>query len=78
MYTKKYGPLRGPTFSSCGGLRPTATAFFAFWCPAVTFVTNSSTLSNFEKNSQKQNPNKINNPIIQRVQKYTKKIIKKN
>ena len=27
--TKRYGPLRGPTSSSCGGLRPSAEAFFA-------------------------------------------------
>ena len=27
--TRRYGPLRGPTSSSCGGLRPLAEAFFA-------------------------------------------------
>ena len=27
--TRRYGPLRGPTSSSCGGLRPSAEAFFA-------------------------------------------------
>ena len=27
--TRRYGPLRGPTSSSCGGLRPMAEAFFA-------------------------------------------------
>ena len=27
----RYGPLRGPTFSSFGGLRPSAAAFFALW-----------------------------------------------
>ena len=26
---RRYGPLRGPTSSSCGGLRPSAEAFFA-------------------------------------------------
>ena len=29
IYTRRYGPLRGPTSSSCGGLRPPAEAFFA-------------------------------------------------
>ena len=29
MHTRRYGPLRGPTSSSCGGLRPSAEAFFA-------------------------------------------------
>ena len=29
MNTRRYGPLRGPTSSSCGGLRPSAEAFFA-------------------------------------------------
>ena len=29
--TKRYGPLGGPTSSSCGGLWPLATAFFALW-----------------------------------------------
>ena len=27
--TRRYGPLRGPTSSSCGGLWPLAKAFFA-------------------------------------------------
>ena len=31
ILTRKYGPLRGPTSSSCGGLRPSAEAFFALW-----------------------------------------------
>ena len=26
-FTKRYGPLCGPTSSSCGGLRPSAEAF---------------------------------------------------
>ena len=29
--TKRYSPLRGPTSSSCGGLQPSAKAFF---CPS--------------------------------------------
>ena len=28
-WTRRYGPLRGPTSSSCRGLRPSAEAFFA-------------------------------------------------
>ena len=31
VYTRRYGPLRGLTSSSCGGLRPLAEAFFALW-----------------------------------------------
>ena len=67
-HTRRYGPLRGPTSSSCGLLRPLAEAFFAlrakkglfyavlahFWCPVVTMVTFSSNISNNEK--QKKNP----------------------
>ena len=29
IYTRRYSPLRGLTSSSCGGLRPSAEAFFA-------------------------------------------------
>ena len=29
IMTRRYGPLSGPTSSSCGGLRPLAEAFFA-------------------------------------------------
>ena len=28
IYTRRYGLLRGPTSSSCGGLQPCAKAFF--------------------------------------------------
>ena len=65
--TRRYGLLRGPTSSSCGGLWPSAEAFFAlrarkelfwpifgiFWCPVVTLVTFSSNLSNFKRNPKK-------------------------
>ena len=71
--TRRYSPLRGPTSSSCGGLRP--RAFFAlrakkelsmlFWpifgnflCPVVTLVTFSSYLSNFERNCKKTKKSK--------------------
>ena len=29
LSTRRYSPLRGPTSNSCGGLRPSAEAFFA-------------------------------------------------
>ena len=29
LFTRRYGPLHGPTFSSCGGLRPLTKVFFA-------------------------------------------------
>ena len=29
--TRRYGPLRGPPVSSCGGLWPSAKAFSALW-----------------------------------------------
>ena len=29
--TRRCGPLRGPSSSSCGGLHPSAEAFFALW-----------------------------------------------
>ena len=56
-YTKRYGPLRGPTSSSCGGIRPSADGFF---CPSGKkrayyavlahfwhFFVSSSNLGNF-------------------------------
>ena len=56
-YTRRYGPLRGPTPSSCRGLPPSAKAFFAlrakkrgyyavlshFW----QFLVSSSNIGNF-------------------------------
>ena len=75
--TRRYGPLRGPTSSSCGGLWP--RLFFAlqrllcclahfdnFWCPVVTLVTFSSNISNFERN-----PKKTKN-IQKEIQKISK------
>ena len=61
--TRRYGPLRGPTSSSCGGLWPSAEAFYYavlahFWCPVVTLVTFSSNISNNTKKQQK-NPKKF-------------------
>ena len=54
--TRRHGSLRGPTFSSCRGLRP--AIFGIFWCPLVTLVTFSSNLSNFERNPKKPKKNK--------------------
>ena len=63
QYTRRYSQLRGPTSSSCGGLRPWLFLPFGqkidlimlfwpnfgnFWCSVVTIVTFSSNLSNFE------------------------------
>ena len=72
--------LRGPTFSSCGGLWPLAEAFFApwaktpimlfwpifgnFWCLVVTLVTFSSYLSNFERNPKIRQNLKKNPKIL--------------
>ena len=70
--TRRYGPLRGPTSSSCGGLWPSAEAFFAlhavimlfwpifgnFWCPVVTLVTLSSNICIFERNHKNPKKNK--------------------
>jgi hypothetical protein len=36
--TRRYGPLRGPTSSSCGGLRPSAEAFFALRAKKQLFM----------------------------------------
>ena len=37
-YTRRYGPLCGPTSSSCGGLRPSAEAFFALQAKKELFM----------------------------------------
>ena len=70
--TRRYGPLRGPTSSSCGGLHPSSEAFFAllekrtyyavlahfrpFWSSVVTLVTFTRNLND----SDKINVNKLN------------------
>ena len=51
--TRIYGPLRGPTSSSCGGPN-----FGNFWCPVVTLVTFSSNIGNFERNPKKTKKSK--------------------
>ena len=35
--TSRCGPLRGPSSSSCGGLWPSAEAFFALWAKKRSF-----------------------------------------
>ena len=55
--TRRYGPLRGPTSSSCGGLRPSAEAFFALLAKKKNyyavlahfqqFLVSSSNIGNF-------------------------------
>ena len=53
--TRRYGPLRGPTFSSCRGLWPLAQAFFwtkkelimRFWPIFWQFLVSRSNLVNF-------------------------------
>ena len=36
--TRRYGSLRGPTSSTCGGLRPSAEDFFALWAKKKLFL----------------------------------------
>ena len=42
--TRRYGPLRGPTSSSCGVIRPSAEGFF---CPSCKKRTYYAVLANF-------------------------------
>ena len=76
--TRWYGPLRGPTSSSCGCLRPMFFflqkksllccfgQFFTFFlCPVVALVNFSSNLSNFERNSKKEKKKKETRYSIQ-------------
>ena len=68
---RRYGPLREPTSSSCGGLGPLAEALFALWAKTsrfgplyaiflrtvITIVTFSSNLRNLREEIQKKNIN---------------------
>ena len=87
--TRRYGLLRGPTSSSCAGLRPRLfLPFGPFWCSVVTSVTFSSNLSNFKKNPKKSKKfkNLKKSKKVRKIQKnwknhkkiqnYPKKIIK--
>ena len=47
MKTRRYGPLRGPTSSSCGGLWPLAEAFFALWAKKELFMLFWPIFGNF-------------------------------
>ena len=80
-YTRRYGPLHGPTSSSCGGLHPSAEAFFAlratkelfmlFWPIFGNFWCSVVTMVTFSSNIS--NNNKKN---IQKISKIFLKISK--
>ena len=70
--TRKYGPLRGPTFSSCGGLRPLDEAFFALRATKKLIKTFSSNLSKFERNPKKMKKSKKNPKNFQKLNKSRK------
>ena len=89
---RRYGPLRGPTSSSCGGLRPSAEAFFAhrakkelimlFWPIFSNFwclVITLVTFSNNIRNFERnpKKPKKIRKKS-KKDQKNSKSKIKKN
>ena len=61
MTTRRYGPLRGPTSSSCEGLHPLAEVIFALraknkiimlFVNFQAILVSSSNLSNFKKNTK--------------------------
>ena len=69
MFTRRYGPLRGPTSSSCGGLWPSALrakkrAYYAVLANFKPFLVETSvTLKKIQKVHKKSkkiqiNPNK--------------------
>ena len=83
VFTRRYGPLGGPTSSSCGGLRPSAEAFLAlrakkepimlFWPIFGNFWCTVVTLVTFISNIS----NFENNPKkTEQIQKKSKKIQK--
>ena len=45
--TRRYGPLRGPTSSSCGGLQPSAEALFALWAKKELIILFWPIFGNF-------------------------------
>jgi hypothetical protein len=53
--TRRYGPLRGPTSSSCGGLQPLAEAFFALRQKTKKSIKNPKKSKKFKKS---KNPKK--------------------
>ena len=83
--TRRYGPLRGPTSSSCGGLQPSAEAFFAlrakkklimlFWPIFGIFWCPVVTLVTFSSNLSnfERNPKKT-----KKIQKNKNPKISKN
>ena len=46
-FTRRYGPLRGPTSSSCGWLWPSAEAFFALRAKKELIVLFGPIFGNF-------------------------------
>ena len=46
IMTRKYGPLRGPTSSSYGGLQPLAEAYYDVLAHFWQFLVSSSNLGN--------------------------------
>ena len=82
--TRRYGPLRGPTSSSCGGLRPPAEAFFAlrakkelfmlFWPVVGDFWCPVVTVVTFSSNLSKfEQTKKKHKKIPPKINKNIKK-----
>ena len=78
LIAKRYSPLRGLTSSSCGGLRPSAEAFFAlrakkeliilFWPIFGIFWSPVITLVTFSSNIS--NNNNKNNKIKEKSKNF--------
>ena len=88
IHTRRYGPLRGPTSSSCGGLRPLAKGFFGplckkknllcFWANFRQFwcpVVTLVTLKRIQKFQQKKTNKELK--IHKKSEKQKKKKIQK-
>jgi hypothetical protein len=81
-YTRRHGPLRGPTSSSCGGLRPSADAFFAlrakkelimlFWPIFGDFWCPVVTLVTFSSNLSNFERNAKKPKKFKKIQKISK------
>ena len=80
--TRRYGPLCGPTSSSCGGLRPSAEAFFALWAKKELIILfwpifgifwcPVVTLVTFSSNISNNNQKKKKIQKFQKIQKFKK------
>ena len=83
ILTRRYSPLRGLTSSSCGGLRPSAEAFFAlrakrelimlFWPIFGNFWCPVVTLITFSSNISNFERNHKKNKKSKKIQKIHKK-----